>query len=200
LDEDEKGSIRITDGTSPSGGNPNFLIISESGLYALIFRSRKPEARRVRKWVTSEVLPAIRKSGGYALPGSGRDSLPKAALRLRPALRERVLDKAVQAARLVGVSRREEIDEMYFHFCDLVGVSEKAKPFNEEVREFYETRCMNTPGKSTRAAVLYDAFLRWRGQDGPKPSLNAFSRGMALFAHQAKSNWSMFRDVALRGD
>ena len=45
LDEDERGSIAITDGTSPLGGNPNMLIVSESGLYALIFRSRKPEAK-----------------------------------------------------------------------------------------------------------------------------------------------------------
>ena len=67
LDDDEKGSIRITEGTSPEGGNPNMIIISESGLYALIFKSRKPEAKRVRKWVTSEVLPSIRKTGTYSL-------------------------------------------------------------------------------------------------------------------------------------
>lgn len=65
LEEDERGSIRITDGTSSKGGNPNHTIISESGLYALIFKSRKPEAKAFRKWVTSEVLPAIRRSGGY---------------------------------------------------------------------------------------------------------------------------------------
>lgn len=67
LDEDERGSIAITDGTSPLGGNPNMLIVSESGLYALIFRSRKAEAKSFRKWVTSEVLPSIRKTGGYDL-------------------------------------------------------------------------------------------------------------------------------------
>jgi hypothetical protein len=63
------------------------------------------------------VLPAIRKTGSYTLPGRGPVALPKAALRLRPALRERVLDKAVQAARLTGSSSRDEIDEMYLHFC-----------------------------------------------------------------------------------
>ena len=48
-------------------------LISESGLYALIFKSRKPEAKTFRKWVTSEVLPAIRRTGGYAvLTGIGR--------------------------------------------------------------------------------------------------------------------------------
>ena len=47
------------------GGQQEMAIINESGLYALILRSRKPEAKRFRKWVTNEVLPAIRKSGAY---------------------------------------------------------------------------------------------------------------------------------------
>lgn len=65
LDTDERGSLRITEGTSPLGGNPNVNIISESGLYVLIFKSRKPEAKAFCKWVTSEVLPTIRKTGQY---------------------------------------------------------------------------------------------------------------------------------------
>ena len=66
LDDDEKSSVRISDGTSPKGGNPNMNIISESGLYTLIMRSNKPEAKKFRKWVTSEVLPSIRKTGCYS--------------------------------------------------------------------------------------------------------------------------------------
>jgi prophage antirepressor-like protein len=54
LDEDEKGTSNI--GTL--GGPQTMLTVNESGLYALIFTSRKPEAKRFRKWVTSEVLPA----------------------------------------------------------------------------------------------------------------------------------------------
>jgi prophage antirepressor-like protein len=64
LDEDEKGSIRNPDVTSV-GGNPNLTIINESGLYSIILTSRKPEAKRFKKWVTSEVLPQIRKTGSY---------------------------------------------------------------------------------------------------------------------------------------
>ncbi|WP_027823486.1 BRO-N domain-containing protein [Laribacter hongkongensis] len=43
-------------------------IVNESGLYSLILKSRKPEAKRFKKWVTAEVLPAIRKTGSYAAP------------------------------------------------------------------------------------------------------------------------------------
>ena len=49
------------------------LIVSESGLYMLIFRSNKPEAERFRLWVTSEVLPSIRKTGSYSVKDSAAD-------------------------------------------------------------------------------------------------------------------------------
>ena len=62
LDEDEKNTVCIMDGNR---GNPNITIISESGLYSVILLSRKPEAKRFKKWITSEVLPEIRKTGSY---------------------------------------------------------------------------------------------------------------------------------------
>jgi len=66
LDEDEQ--TRITNRGLTTSRNPNVSIINESGLYSLILRSRKPEAKRFKKWVTSEVLPAIRKTGMYYNP------------------------------------------------------------------------------------------------------------------------------------
>ena len=65
LDDDEKSTVTISYGTSPKGGNPNMNVISESGLYALIFRSNKPEAKQFSRWVRRDVLPSIRKSGMY---------------------------------------------------------------------------------------------------------------------------------------
>lgn len=62
LDDDEVETFYVTDSI---GREQDTLIISESGLYSLIFRSNKPEARVFRKWVTAEVLPAIRKTGKY---------------------------------------------------------------------------------------------------------------------------------------
>lgn len=61
MDEDEKG---LSTGQTP-GGSQEMITISESGLYVAIFNSRRPEARDFRKWVTSEVLPSIRKTGSY---------------------------------------------------------------------------------------------------------------------------------------
>lgn len=62
IDDDERQGVGITD---PLGGRQQATAVNESGLYHLIFQSRKPEAKRFRKWVTSEVLPAIRKTGRY---------------------------------------------------------------------------------------------------------------------------------------
>lgn len=59
LDQDERGIASVY---TPSG-DQQMLVINESGLYALIFKSRKPQALAFRKWVTSEVLPNIRKHG-----------------------------------------------------------------------------------------------------------------------------------------
>lgn len=65
LDDDEKGVNSI----HTLGGAQHMTVINESGLYSLILSSRKPEAKRFKKWVTSEVLPSIRKIGRYESPG-----------------------------------------------------------------------------------------------------------------------------------
>lgn len=64
LDTDELTRITLVSG----GQNREMLIINESGLYNVILRSDKPEAKPFRKWVTAEVLPSIRKHGAYMTP------------------------------------------------------------------------------------------------------------------------------------
>ena len=64
LDEDERRGVGITD---PIGRPQTVTAVSESGLYSLVFQSRKAEAKKSRKWVTSEVLPSIRKKGYYGI-------------------------------------------------------------------------------------------------------------------------------------
>ena len=65
LDEDEKITLSNPDG-NPRAGIPHQMnVVSEPGLYSLILRSRKPEAKAFKRWVTHEVLPSIRKTGSY---------------------------------------------------------------------------------------------------------------------------------------
>ena len=83
LDDDEKG----VDTIYTPGGKQQMSIINESGLYHLIFVSRKPEAKVIRRWVTGTILPSIRRTGSYSVGGQEehkRLPLP----RLRPYFKE----------------------------------------------------------------------------------------------------------------
>lgn len=64
VDTEDKDTVAIHDGTP---GNPNQVIINESGLYSLIFSSKLALAKQFKRWVTSEVLPSIRKTGTYSI-------------------------------------------------------------------------------------------------------------------------------------
>ncbi|MFN3973448.1 MAG: Bro-N domain-containing protein [Gemmobacter sp.] len=80
LDDDERVSVLV----DTLGGQQSMSAVSESGLYALILTSRKPAAKRFRKWVTAQVLPAIRRTGQY------RVAAPVAAPRLAGAEEDRL--------------------------------------------------------------------------------------------------------------
>ncbi len=73
LDDDEKGISTI----DTLGGKQRMAIINEPGLYSLVITSRKPEAKAFKRWITHEVIPAIRKHGAYMTksvlePGAGK--------------------------------------------------------------------------------------------------------------------------------
>lgn len=69
IDDEDKGVAKC----DTLGGTQNFAIINESGLYSLILSSKLPQAKAFKRWVTSEVLPSIRKNGGY-LVGQENDT------------------------------------------------------------------------------------------------------------------------------
>ena len=81
VDEEDKMGWQIT---TPSRGTQQVTIINESGLYSLILSSKLPTAKKFKRWVTSEVLPSIRKSGGYmaSVEGETPEQLMARALRV----------------------------------------------------------------------------------------------------------------------
>jgi hypothetical protein len=91
LDEDEKQNLQIA-GFGPRG----VTLINESGLYSAVLGSTKEEAKPFKKWVTSEVLPSIRKAGGYRI-GGGPVKQAAEALKIAPL--------AVRAARALGLDK-----------------------------------------------------------------------------------------------
>lgn len=77
------------------GGKQKMTVINESGLYALVFGSRLKSAQRFKHWVTSEVLPAIRRTGGYQVPApQGKELLALAVLEAQKTIEEQ--NKAIE--------------------------------------------------------------------------------------------------------
>ena len=94
LDADERG----TDTIRTPGGDQEVTIVSESGLYSLILRSRKPEAKAFKRWITREVIPSIRKSGQYGNPLAAPELVSRADLArmvLEAEEEKKVLEQAI---------------------------------------------------------------------------------------------------------
>lgn len=71
VDEEDKRKIMLFDGKQ----DKETIIINESGLYSLILSSKMPNAKKFKRWVTKEVLPSIRKTGGYKVPTSPAEQI-----------------------------------------------------------------------------------------------------------------------------
>lgn len=205
LDEDEKG-VATTDPLS-IGGKQSMRTISESGLYSLVFRSRKPEAKRFRKWVTSDVLPTLRRTGSYTMPTASNQpvhtsppmpTLPQEALTLRKALRQRLWQDALQTARLDGGNSDDAV--RWFHYLCRMTAAEPAGPesVQTEVNRFYHECCTKTDGADTRFAVLYAAFRKWRRGKGNMPSQKTFGEALNGLTGKRRSNGIVYRDISLR--
>ena len=104
LDADEITNIRTTDIAQNGGKAPVF--VSESGLYSLVLRSRKPEAREFKRWVTHEVLPQIRKTGGYIPTTDADDDMT-------------ILAKAVMIGQRTMEAQKRRIAEQSEHIKEL---------------------------------------------------------------------------------
>lgn len=103
VDEEDKNTIPIRYGNTR--GNPNQVVINESGLYSLILSSKLPTAKKFKRWVTSEVLPAIRKHGGYLTEQKLEEALlnPDTLINLATQLKQE------REARLIAEQRVNEL-------------------------------------------------------------------------------------------
>lgn len=114
--DDMKGRTQMT----TPGGDQEMTIVSEAGMYEVVIRSDKPEAAAFRRWITSEVLPSIRKHGGYLTPEKAEEiiSNPDVIIELAQAV------KREKAARLAMESLVHELEpkaDMYDRFLGADG-------------------------------------------------------------------------------
>ena len=128
VDEEDKG---VTKCDTPGGGQ-DLTVINESGLYSLILSSKMPNAKKFKRWVTSEVLPTIRRHGLYAMDEvlANPDILINALLELKAA-RERNANLqavvAVQNQQMIEMQPKVSYYDVVLNCADLVAISVIAK-------------------------------------------------------------------------
>ena len=115
VDEEDKGVAKC----DTLGGVQDVTVINESGLYSLVLSSKLPDAKKFRRWVTSEVLPSIRRNGGYI---TGQESLTDTELLAKAFLvAQRTIDE--RNARIRELEARNEANAPKVIFADAVSAS-----------------------------------------------------------------------------
>ncbi|WKV08164.1 phage antirepressor [Thermoanaerobacterium sp. CMT5567-10] len=117
IDEDDKSDVAIYDGSQ----NRNMTIINESGLYSLVLSSKLPTAKRFKKWITSEVIPSIRKHGAYLTPEKIEEVLlnPDTIIQLATQLKQEREEK-------LKLEEKIKQDKPKVLFADSVAISDTA--------------------------------------------------------------------------
>ncbi|MCR3957498.1 BRO family protein [Aeromonas veronii] len=104
VDEEDRNTVAIRDGNR---GNPNQAIINESGLYSLILGSKLENAKRMKRWVTSEVLPSIRKTGSYGAPAA---NLPDFS---NPAAAARAWAEQYELGQVLAIENKQQQEQIH---------------------------------------------------------------------------------------
>lgn len=115
LDDDEKGVHSV----DTPGGRQQMTTVTEPGFYKLVMRSRKPEAKAFQRWVTHEVLPALRRDGGYMV---ARDETPEQTMARAVLLAQQTIDR--QKSRIAGLEAENEEMRPKALFADAVAASD----------------------------------------------------------------------------
>jgi len=168
LDQDEVSQTYITDSL---GRQQETTIINESGLYNVILRSDKPEAKPFRKWVTSEVLPSIRKHGAYMTAETLERALsdPDNAIRLFTALKE---ERAARKA----LEEQAEANAPKVLFADAVAASHTSILVGE-MATLLRQNGVDIGGKRLFRFLRENGYLCSQGERYNLPTQRSMDRG-----------------------
>lgn len=187
LEDDERDDVITNDAM---GREQRTTVVSESGVYALVFTSRKEAAKRFRRWVTQEVLPAIRTTGRYEIAND----------QVAPDVAEPLADEndrlrlqlgLVREARIAFGTRGARRAWAIAGLPDL-GLAEAAPilsvsaavigRLHQSVADWLDARTEAAPGNRVSAMALYRDYLGWAKGEGVSPneivSLTAFGKAL----------------------
>ena len=162
LDSDMKATVGITD-TSSNGVTQKREVdsINEAGMYALIFKSRKEEAKQFQRWITNEVIPSIRKHGAYMTPETIEKTLtdPDFIIKLASALKEEKEKRMLAEAEIEKNKPKLEFYDKVVTSKDTVPVTVIAKDYGMSAQAFNELlHNIGVQYKSGGTWVLYEKY------------------------------------------
>ncbi len=139
VEEEDKGVTKC----DTLGGVQDMVIINESGLYSLILSSKLPSAKRFKRWVTSEVLPVIRKHGVFVMDDivNNKDALIEALQAFKAERLQRMAmeeENAVQKQQLVEMKPKASYYDVVLNSPDLVSITEIAKDYGWSAQKMNE--------------------------------------------------------------
>lgn len=169
LDDDEKNTITLNDGNK---GNPNKAIVNEAGLYSLILASRKPQAKAFKRWVTHEVLPTIRRDGGYMV---AKDETPEETMARAFIIAQNTIER--QKARIKQQTKQIEEMAPKALFADAVSASDGTCLVGELAKMM--TQAGFTVGQNRLFAILReDGYLGKCGCNRNVPKQRYIEQGL----------------------
>jgi anti-repressor protein len=176
LDDDEKDAVGLTD---TIGRNQKMAVVNESGLYELIFASRKPETKLFKKWVKQEVLPSIRKHGAYMTPQKIEEVLlnPDTIITLATQLKEEQQKRSIAEQ---TIKKQQPL----VHFAETCMASEKSLL----VREL--AKLASKQGVMIGERRLYQKLREWKliFQGKNEPYQEYIDRGYFEISQGVKEN------------
>ena len=161
LDDDEKGVDLI----HTLGGNQEVSTVTEPGFYKLVMRSRKPEAKAFQRWVTHEVLPALRRDGGYMV---ARDETPEQTMARAVLLAQQTIDR--QKSRIAELEPKALFADAVAASDGTCLVGELAKMMRQNGVEVGQNRLF--------AMLREDGYLGNVGQNRNVPTQKAMDLGL----------------------
>lgn len=168
IDDDERGSVLV----DTPGGKQQMTTVTEPGFYKLVMRSRKPEAKAFQRWVTHEVLPALRRDGGYMV---ARDETPEQTMARAVLLAQATIDR--QKSRIAGLEAENEEMRPKALFADAVAASDGTCLVGEFAKMLRQNGV--SIGQNRLFAMLReDGYLGKVGQNRNVPTQRSMELGL----------------------
>lgn len=162
VDEDDKATVAIHDGSQYR----NVVVINESGFYSLVLSSKLPTAKAAKKWVTSEVLPAIRKTGGYMI--AKEDETPEEIMARALLVAQDTMKRKDERIRHLETSVQKVVKENN-QLRPKAELMEKVLDADEKIDIGQSAKILNLPfGRNTLFQKLRDMGVFFKNKNEPK--------------------------------